>query len=104
MKPILVYIPTETEEEAKKIGEHLVKNRFASCANIIPKIHSFYWWEGKVQSGDEAVLMVKTFDTNYEKLEKEVRKLHSYSVPAIIAIPAEKINEDYLQWSKNECT
>jgi len=104
MKPLLVYITTKNENEAKKIAEHVIRKKLASCANIIPGMKSIYKWKGKMVKDNEALLILKTFDNRYSKLEKEVKKIHSYTVPCIIALPIQKGNKEYLQWSKKQST
>ncbi len=94
---IFVYITCQNKQEAKKIGEYLVKRRLAGCVNIFP-IESMYWWKGKIVKDKEAVLIVKTINKNYSKIEKEVRKLHSYTVPFLGKIEIKKVNQDYLNW------
>jgi periplasmic divalent cation tolerance protein len=103
MKPLLVYITTKDQKEAEKIASVVLKKRLASCANIIPKISSQYWWKGKLVKDAESVLLLKTFDINFAKLEKAVKQQHSYTVPCIVAFEIKRGNKDYLRWSKKEC-
>lgn len=97
---ILVYITCKDEEEARKISMHLVKNRFAACTNMFP-IRSMYWWKGKLEETEEYVVIAKTINENYEKIEKEIRKIHSYEVPCIIKMDVD-VNEEYGNWIKKE--
>jgi periplasmic divalent cation tolerance protein len=95
---VFIYITCRDKEEAEKIGRHLVEKKLAACINIFPEMHSVYWWEGKVESAEEAVLVVKTSKKLADKVTEEVRKLHSYSVPCVIALPVVSGNPDYLKW------
>jgi len=104
VKPILVYIPTPDEHDAEMIGAALIKKKLAFCTNIIPGMHSQYIWKGKFQHEKEVILIAKTFDTKYNELAKTVKKLHCYELPCIAAIPITKINEEYKQWAKKQCT
>jgi len=52
---MLVYITTPTDAEAAKIGRALVEERLAACVNLIPAMHSIYWWEGKIEEDEEAL-------------------------------------------------
>jgi len=98
---IFIYIVCKNEREAKKIGLTLVKKRSVACCNIFP-IESIYWWEGKIVKDKEVVLIAKTFEKNFKKVEKEVKKLHSYKVPCILEIPIKRVNLEYLNWLKRE--
>ena len=94
----LIYITCKDKEEAKKISKHLLEKRLIACANIFP-IESMYWWKGKIEEVNEHVIIAKGLD--FEKIKQEVRKIHSYDVPAILKIDAEA-NEEYMDWVKKE--
>jgi len=97
-----VYITLKDKEEAKKIGNALVKERLAGCVNIIDNMNSIYWWEGKIESSKEAVLIAKTTEDKVEELIGKVKSLHSYSCPCIVALPVTGGNRDYLEWIEKE--
>lgn len=103
MNPLLVYVTTKNEEEAKAIGKALLERKLVSCANILP-ITSLYRWEGNIEDDTEAALLLKTFDAHYDAVEQAIKKTHSYDVPCIIAWPLPKGNKEYIKWSKHECT
>ncbi|MGB9767228.1 MAG: divalent-cation tolerance protein CutA [Sulfurihydrogenibium sp.] len=98
MDYIVVFITTSSLEEAKKIANHLVENKIAACINIVEKINSTFFWKGNIENYDESLLIVKTKRSLFNKLKEEVKKLHSYTVPEIIAIPIVEGSEDYLSW------
>lgn len=100
MKSIFIYITNPDEETAKKIAEYLLSKRLIACANIFP-IKSFYFWENKLIKDNEFVLIIKSFENKYKKIEEEVRKIHPYKVPLIAKIKVE-INNDYLDWMKKQ--
>jgi periplasmic divalent cation tolerance protein len=95
---ILLYIPCKDKKEATNIAKVVVKKKFAACANIFP-ITSFYYWDKKLVEDNEVVLILKTSTDGYVDLEKEVKKLHSYDIPAIIKINAEA-NSEFENWVK----
>lgn len=101
IKYIVVFITVSSRKESKKITEYLVKNKLAACVNEISKISSTYWWKGKVERSKELLLVIKTKKSVLNKLIKKVKKLHSYSVPEIIALPIINGNKDYLNWINN---
>ena len=97
-----VYITASDEAEAARIGEALVRERLAACANVLPGVRSFYWWEGEVQDGREAVLVLKTKAALVDRLVQKVQSLHSYSCPCVVALPIENGNPDFLRWIGSE--
>ena len=82
---VFAYITTENKAEAQKIGKHLVEKRLAACVNILDGMQSFYWWEGKIDEGHEAVLIAKTKQTLFDALVQEVKSVHSYSCPCVLS-------------------
>lgn len=98
---ILIYITCKDKKEARKIGLYLVEKRLAACCNIFP-IESICRWNKKIVSGKEEVLIVKTLKNNFEKIEKEIKKLHSYKTPCIFEIALGRVNKDYLKWLEKE--
>ncbi len=95
---IVVFITASTEEEANKISELLVRHRKAACVNIIPRVDSRFWWQGKLDSAQESLLIAKTRASVLPEIIDLVKGAHSYSVPEIIAVPIVGGSEDYLEW------
>ena len=95
---ILVLITAGSMGEGEKIAGALVEEGLAACCNIIPGIRSVFKWKGEVCKENEALLIVKSKTSVFKKLEERVKKLHSYEVPEIIAIPIEAGLKDYLKW------
>lgn len=85
-------------EEARRIADRLVETRLAACAAITPKVLSIYRWKGAIESSEEWGLTIKTRRDLFEALCVEIRKLHSYEVPEILALPIIAGSEDYLNW------
>lgn len=98
----LIYVPVSSREEAERIAKEIVERRLAACANILMAGNSFFWWEGKVDKAPETILILKTRREYYHKVAEAVRRLHSYTCPAIIALPVIAINEDYASWLLKE--
>jgi periplasmic divalent cation tolerance protein len=87
-----------SEEEAQKIARHLVEHQLAACVNIVPRIESIYRWQGKVESSQEWLLLIKTTAEKFPAVRDAVRAMHSYELPECIAISVEDGSADYLQW------
>lgn len=98
----LIYITAASEEEAAKIGRVLVEERLAACANLLGRIGSIYWWEGKLQEEQEAALIVKTTEALVEPLVERVKQVHSYDCPCVVALPIDGGNQEFLDWISSE--
>ncbi|MFH1201803.1 MAG: divalent-cation tolerance protein CutA [Candidatus Omnitrophota bacterium] len=98
MNNIVVFITCKNKKEANRIAQGLIKEKLAACVNVINKIESIFFWQGKIDKAAEALLIVKTKKKLLSKLIKKVKVLHSYSVPEIIAIPIIGGSLDYLNW------
>lgn len=99
---VFVYITTGSVEEARTIGRRLVEARLAACANILPGMEAIYRWQGKIESAAEAVLVVKTRAVLVDQLAAQVRELHSYECPCVVALPIVAGNPAYLRWLDQE--
>ncbi len=98
MKYLLVYIPCKNRAQALLIGETLVRQKLAACANIPGVMDSIYEWKGKLCRERETLLIVKTRKSLFKKLETAARKLHSYECPCLCAFEITSANQDYLAW------
>ena len=87
-----------SEDEARKIARSLVERQLAACVNIIPRIESIYRWQGKVESSQEWLLLIKTSAEKFAAVRDAIRALHSYELPECIAVNIEDGSAEYLQW------
>ena len=92
----IVFSACESSEEARKLAHHLVEKRAAACVNVIPGAYSVFRWEGKVDETPEWMLIIKTTRPRLEELKLELRKMHSYSVPEVVAVPIVDGSDEYL--------
>jgi periplasmic divalent cation tolerance protein len=96
---IVVLVTCGSAKEARKIARALVEHRLAACANILASpVQSIYRWKGSVESANEFLLIIKTTKSRFPKLKAEVKRLHSYDVPEIIALPIASGATNYLAW------
>ena len=99
---VRVVLVTAPVGEAEALGRALVAERLAACVNVVPGVHSIYRWEGKVQADDEALLVIKTNETQLAALTERVKTLHSYDLPEVLALPAVGGSAEYLGWVVGE--
>ena len=97
-KYIVVFITVPDLESGKNIAESIIEKKLGACVNISPKINSIYFWQGNIERDDEHLLIIKTREDRFDDLKKEVKKIHPYTVPEIIAMPIVLGSEDYLNW------
>ena len=95
---IAVFMTAANREEAARLAEMLVGARLAACVQILPEIESVYRWEGKVERQREVLLIAKTTASKFEEIERDVRAIHSYATPEIVALPIVAGSAPYLQW------
>ena len=99
---IIVFITAPNEKEAACISQTIVGERLAGCVNMIRSVRSIYRWQGRIEDEQEVLLIIKTKRILFERLQKRVRELHSYSVPEILALPLVEGSEQYLNWLGQE--
>jgi periplasmic divalent cation tolerance protein len=101
MNEILVLSTTDTLELAQEIATALVEAREAACVTIISGIRSVYRWEGKICNEGEHLLLIKSSADKFEAARSRIRRLHTYQVPEIIALPVSAGDPDYLAWLRS---
>ena len=96
---IQVTTTVDSEEKADFIAEELLKGKVVSCVQIVP-ITSKYWWKGKIENTKEWILLMK--GNNFEKIENEIKKMHPYEIPEILAVEIDRGNKEYIDWINKE--
>ena len=102
MAESFVYMTCADRAEAESIGTVLVERRLAACVNILDGMQSLYWWEGKVERSEEAVLIAKTRRDKVEELTEAVKAMHGYEVPCVVALDIAGGNSDFMAWIREE--
>jgi periplasmic divalent cation tolerance protein len=97
----LVLSTASSAEEARKIAQTLVERRIAACVNIVPQVESIYRWQGKVESSEEWLLLIKTTVQEFPAVRDAIAELHSYDLPECIAIDIEDGSAEYLKWLRD---
>jgi periplasmic divalent cation tolerance protein len=93
---VLVTVPDL--KTARALTKVALKSRLIACANLIPKIKSHYWWHGKIESGAEVLLVLKTQKLKLAALEKMILARHPYDTPEFLVLPESAGNQKYLEW------
>src|SRR6185437_12292922 len=95
---ILVLVACASPAEGEAIATALLERRLVACATIGGAVRSRYWWEGKIEAAEETPLLLKTLREHFPALETEIRRLHSYQVPEILAVSITAGSAPYLAW------
>ncbi len=85
-------------EEAERIARALVEEQLAACVNLVPGVRSIYRWQGKIEDGQEVLLVIKSRRRLVEDVAARIKSLHSYSVPELVAMEVVGGSRDYLDW------
>ena len=94
----IVLVTAPNLKVARVLCETALKSRLVACANLIPKIESHYWWQGKLESSAEVLILFKTTQAKLKALEKLIVERHPYDTPEFIVLPITAGNKRYLDW------
>jgi periplasmic divalent cation tolerance protein len=100
--PVFVYTTYPSLVEAEKAGRALVETGLAACVNILPEMVSIFRWKGQVERGGEVVMIIKTRASLKEQVARRVREAHPFETPAIVFLPTEGGDKDYVGWIMEE--
>ncbi|HJU83343.1 MAG TPA: divalent-cation tolerance protein CutA [Holophagaceae bacterium] len=90
-----------SEETALTIASTLVDQGFAACVNIIPRVKSYYYFKGETHLDEEVMLVVKTTQDMYGRVQEVITDLHTYEVPEILMFPVMQGSEPFLGWLRD---
>ncbi len=95
---LVIYCTCPDRSSAEKIARHLVEARLAACVNIVPGIISVYQWQGEIESADEHLLLIKSRQDLYPRLEQAIVTQHPYELPEVVAVTMDHALPAYLEW------
>jgi periplasmic divalent cation tolerance protein len=91
-------------ETARRISNLLITEKFAACANLLPRVESIYRWKEKIETGNETLVLFKLSEQRQSAFQEKLRSLHPYEVPEIIFTKVDSGLSDYLGWVANNCS
>ena len=95
---ILIFVTAKDKAEAEKISQLLLKEKLIACANLINPVESFFHWIGKIDRAEECLMVMKSRVDLFEEVVEHVKRLHSYEVPEVLAVPVVEGSRAYLDW------
>jgi periplasmic divalent cation tolerance protein len=99
--PVSIYLVLSTAgslKEGEKIAQHLIRKGLAACVNVVPRLSSYFFWEKRLCREREVLLLIKTVKGQLKRIIKDIKILHSYSVPEILFFRVEGGEGQYLSW------
>jgi periplasmic divalent cation tolerance protein len=91
-------VTTGGRDDAERLGEALVVEHLAACCSVVPTVHSFYYWEGRLKREHEALLLVKTVESRAAAVQEYVLSHHDYELPEVLQVAVEGGSSAYLNW------
>ena len=96
-----VLTTVSSAEEGELLAHKIVESKLAACVQILPPMKSVYFWENKIQTDSENLLLIKTLSPKFAELKEFIQTNHSYDMPEIVALSVENISENYFGWLKD---
>ena len=101
-RPVLILVTAGGRDDAERIGEALVVEHLAACCSVVPTVHSFYFWDGQLRREHEALLIIKTLESQTLAVKEYIRTHHTYDMPEILQVPIEGGSSPYLSWLEQQ--
>ncbi len=102
MKSVMLYITTGTMEEAQRIGAALLEKRMVACVNIMGGMQSMFWWQGRVESSEECIMLAKTTESRVDECTALIKQHHTYECPCVVQLSIDGGNAAFLKWVQRE--
>lgn len=99
---IMIYVTYPDEESAQAVSKVLLEARLVACANIFPAHRALYWWDGVIADEAEVAVTYKTRGELFENVEVAIKERHPYDVPCIVSVPADKVQQDFMSWVREQ--
>lgn len=99
---LIVFTTAPNTEESETLARKIIESKLAACVQILLPMTSIYFWDGKIQTDSEHLLLIKTLPEKFNALEKFIQSNHSYDVPEIVAVESKRVSADYLKWMKSQ--
>jgi periplasmic divalent cation tolerance protein len=99
----LVLVTAPNLKTARTLAKAALAARLVACANLVPRIESHYWWQGKMESSGEVLLILKTTRARLTALKKLILAEHPYDTPEFLVLPLSQGNKRYLDWLAHSC-
>lgn len=99
----LILVTAPDQQTARKLVKSALNRHFVACGNIIPKVESHYWWQGKLECSEEYLIVFKSIESMLPPLRDLILAEHPYEVPEFVSLEINSGSNDYLDWIRTEC-
>ncbi|MCW5555935.1 MAG: divalent-cation tolerance protein CutA [Verrucomicrobiae bacterium] len=100
---LIVLVTAPDLKTARRLAAAALEAKLIACANLVPRVESHYWWQGKLERGNEILLILKTTRNCLAKLEQLVLRQHPYDTPEFVVLPIGQGTARYLAWLAASC-
>jgi periplasmic divalent cation tolerance protein len=100
--PRLVFVTASSLEEARNLAQGILGQHLAACVNLVPGVESHFWWQGRLDTAAEVMLVIKSSAEQFEALAGLIRRCHSYECPEIVAVAPGEMSPGYRAWWEKE--
>ena len=94
----VVLVTAPDLKTARQLARAALEERLIACANLVPRLESLYWWQGRVETGHEVLVILKTTRARLVALEKLILARHPYDMPEFLVLPLSAGSVRYLDW------
>lgn len=93
---------TGNRQDAEQIAAELISRKLAGCVQVSGPISSTFRWQGKVETAEEWVCIIKTSRAQVAAIQAALGEIHPYEVPEVIATPIVAGSTAYLKWLEEQ--
>lgn len=95
---VVVLCTAPDESTAQELAAHVLNEKIASCATLLPGATSLYYWQGKLEQEYEVQMIVKSDKANVNALLAALKARHPYETPELLVLPVLQGDSEYLSW------
>ena len=101
-QPYIILVTAPDPQSARELVTAALKQRYVACGNIIPKVESHYWWQGKLESSQECLIIFKSIESMLAPLKALILDKHPYDIPEFVSLEIHSGSSPYLEWIQSE--
>ncbi len=95
---VLVLVTAPDLKTARALAQAALEAKLVACANLVPRIESHYWWQGKLERSTEVLMLMKTTRPHLKELEETILARHPYDTAEFVVLPLGAGSAKYLAW------
>lgn len=99
MKIVMLFLTCAHQAEADKISTYLLENNLIACAKTM-QISAKFQWQGSVDTTNEILLIMDTLESKFSEIERQLKKLHSYTTFVLTALEVTRVSSGVADWIK----